>query len=993
MDVDHFIGSLAFRPWKNRILNMSLPSCLLIYFLAFGWGPLTLCSQVVAKDELDDRQVIVFNRDIRPLLSDRCFQCHGPDEKKREADLRFDLEKEAKKDLGGYRAVVEGDLDHSELVKRITTSDDDQRMPPPESGKSLSEDEKKLLRRWIKQGAAFEKHWSFQGIRKSQPPKINLDGWPQNEIDLFVGAKLRERGLVPSPRASSATLIRRLYIDLIGLAPTVEEVNRFSGDPSPEAYERVVDRLLASRHYGERMGRHWLDLARYADSNGYANDGLRSIWPYRDWVIQSLNDDMPFDQFTIEQLAGDLLPNATPSQLVATGFHRNTPLQTEGGSDPEQYRVERTKNRTDTTGAVWLGLTVGCAQCHTHKFDPITHREYYQLYSFFNSADEPTLTIEPRGEVSARIAGKKRELQTVLAEIEKVKTASVEEKSKEKELIWKGLALQEMESLGGASLKRLPDSSILVSGKNPPQDTYRFTINLVEPVRSIRIETLTHPSLPKGGPGRAGNGNFVLAELKIQQNGKNVEVVGGRADHSQQGYSVVDAFDGDLETGWAINIAGGKLNVDRTAEFVMARSLSGLISLSLTTYEQGSGYNIGRLRLAGSSGIASQVVPGLSQLVTRKNQIEKEMRQLEKTTSKTLILRERSKPRESFVQLRGDFLDRGPVVIARTFDVLPKATKEGDAERPANRLDLARWLTSSNNPLTARVHANRIWQHLFGVGLVETENDFGYQGELPSHPDLLDFLASDLVEHRWRQKRLYKKIVMSATYQQSSVFRADLSAVDPKNRWVGRQNRYRVEGEIVRDLALTASGLLSRKMGGPPVFPPIPPNVIGTSSANHRWPTSQGEDRYRRGVYTAIYRANVYPMLLAFDGPDRDNACTRRSVSNTPLQALTMANDAGFMEMSQALGARINGLVGKQPDDLIDSVAAKIDFGVKAALSRLPTSAEQEMLAEYFKSRVVYYRQDSGQTKMLVGKNDPVLAAWVAVGRVLLNLDEMITRE
>ena len=959
--------------------------------LIFCWGFIALIAghAAIAQNGAakDLGQSIEFNRDIRPILSDRCFQCHGPDEKKREAQLRFDLESEAKKDLGGYKAIVERDAGQSELIKRITSIDPDEQMPPPESGKSLDRHEIELLKRWIAAGAPFEKHWSFQPIVSPKLPAVKDSSWVRNEIDHFVLAKLQSKSLKPSPPADASTLIRRVTLDLTGLLPTPEQASEFVNDPSDAAYEKLVDRLLQSKHYGQRIGRHWLDLARYADSNGYANDGLRSIWPYRDWVIDALNDDMPFDQFTIEQLAGDLLPNPTDSQVIATGFNRNTPLQTEGGSDAEQYRVERTKNRTDTTGAVWLGLTVGCAQCHTHKFDPITHKEYYQLYAFFNSVDEPNLTLKNSPELSAKITDTQKRLTEVDKQIADEKSAEAKTVSQSKPQ-WTTLKFDQVTSVGGATLKRLDDGSYLASGKNPLQDTYELSSQLNEPVIAIRIETLTDPSLPKSGPGRAGNGNFVLAELAIGSDGKDVPISMASADHAQKGYPVIDAYDGDTKSGWAINVSQGKMNANRTAMFTLSREIKKDLQIKITTYDQGNGYNIGRFRISVSKAAPANLPSLDAALQAKRKKLADELKKLERSQDKTLVMRERDQPRASFIQIRGDFLDRGANVLPATLDVLhPMKTKPGVEP---TRLDLANWITAPDNPLTARVQVNRMWQHLFGSGLVKTENDFGYQGSLPTHPGLLDYLATQFTNgdhgaERWKMKRVYKMIVMSATYRQASHFRDDLYEVDAANHLLGKQNRYRVEGEIVRDLALSASGLLSEKMGGPSVFPPIPPNVIGTSSAKHRWPTSKGEDRYRRGIYTAIYRANVYPMLLAFDGPDRDNACTRRGQSNTPLQALTIANDAAFMEMAQAFGKRIDEVDRSQSD--------RIAVAFQIAFSRLPTEQESKRLAEFQTSRLKFYRNDADATKTLAGTDSPELASWIALARVIMNLDEFITRE
>ena len=943
--------------------------------------------QLAGQDNKDNTvRMIEFNRDIRPILSDRCFQCHGPDEKKREADLRFDLESEAKKDLGGYFAIKPSDAAHSELISRIVADDESEIMPPPESGKSLSKAEIALLTKWINQGAAFEKHWSFQKPNNYDPPIVSNGAWPKNEIDYFVLSKLEANSIAPSPRADRNALIRRLYLDLIGLAPTANEVALFVNDRSPNAYEDLVDRLLASKHFGERMGRHWLDLARYADSNGYANDGLRSIWPYRDWVVNALNADMPFDQFTIEQLAGDLLtrsedPKVSESRLIATGFHRNTPHQTEGGSDPEQYRVERTKNRTDTTGAVWLGLTVGCAQCHTHKFDPITHKEYYQLYAFFNSSDEPIYSLKLPKESETKTNRIKSELAAIDRELRLQKQKATDFK-KQVSTTWSQARILEAKSLQGATLSKLDDQSILASGKNPTQDTYVINMSVDEPIQTLQLNTLTHPSLPQSGPGRAGNGNFVLAEISVASKGKPIQLIAAFADHSQNNYDVQDSIDGDFKTGWAINVTGGKLNTNRNANFVLKQPINGKFEIRMTTYEQGGGYNIGRFKFKANSSAILKTDPRTAELESMKRKLVAELKQLETSRAKTLIIRERPKPRDSFVQIRGDFLDPGPKVESETLSVLHPLNRK---DASATRLELAKWFVSPDNPLTPRVQANRIWQHMFGIGLVETENDFGYQGALPSHSKLLDFLSTDLIRGNWKLKRMYKTIAMSATYQQSSKFRNKVFQIDPKNRLVSKQNRYRVEGEIVRDIGLSTSGLLSRKMGGPSVFPPIPPNVIGTSSANHRWPTSKGADRFRRAIYTAVYRANVYPMLSAFDGPDRDNSCTRRSLSNTPIQALAIANDATFIEMAQAFGKKIMSAAKTDVE--------RIEHAFLSAFSRLPNKQELNRILEFQQTRFEFYKSDATQTFALSNTDDSELASWVATARVLMNLDEFITRE
>jgi hypothetical protein len=700
---------------------------------------------------------IDFNRDVRPILSDRCFKCHGPSTQM--AKVRLDsLDHAKKKD-----AVVPGKPADSLVVERITTKDEKDRMPPADQGPPLTEKQVATLKAWIESGAKYEPHWAFVPPKRPEVPKGSA-----HPIDAFVLARSEKAGLKPSPQAEKTTLLRRVYLDLIGLLPSPAEVETFLKDDSPDAYAKAVDKLLAGEHYGERQARHWLDLARYADSNGFTVDGARSIWPYRDWVIRSLNADMPFDQFTLEQLAGDLLPTPTTDQLVATGFHRNTAFNEEGGSDPEQFRVERTVDRTSTTAAVWLGLTLACAQCHDHKYDPLPQADFYRLYAFFNNCDEPSLTV------------------------------------------------------GGT------------------------------------------PELEKQ-----------VNELTAKAN--------------------------ELK-------AAGKL-------------------------EEGK-------------------------------KVEGEIKKVQGKIPTSLILREKKVPRETHVQIRGDFLRKGdPVQPA--YPAAVGKTPEGKL----TRLDLAKWLTSADNPLTARVVVNRAWQQFFGKGLVETENDFGLQGSSPTHPELLDWLAVEFREAGWSMKKLHRQIVTSATYKQSSVGRADLKDTDPQNKLLARQTRLRVEAEIIRDAALTASGLLSTKVGGPGVYPPLPREVFSFTQSNHAWTESQGEDRYRRGMYTFIWRQSQHHLSTTFDGADAQVTCTRRNRSNTPLQALHLANDPAFVEFFAALGKRV---VKDGPAD----DAGRVAFAFRLCFARTPNDKESAAVLSYLK------RQEDDEAKR-----------WAAVGRVLMNLDEFVTRE
>ena len=750
---------------------------------------------------------ISFNQDIRPILSNHCFKCHGFDEKARQANLRLDTLEGFNSELSsGKRSVVAGRPDQSGLLERLQSLDRSFRMPPEGTTEPLSSQQIALITQWIEQGAQWLDHWSFTPPHYTRLPPIQNLTRANNPIDRFILRRLEAEGIKPSDTANRYTRLRRVTLDLIGLPPMWDEVEQFVADPAPDAYERAVDRLLASPHYGERMARRWLDLARYADSNGYANDRVRSIWPYRDWVINALNDDMPFDQFTIEQLAGDLLPNASQSQFVASGFHRNTPHQTEGGSDPEQYRVERVKNRVDTTGTVWLGLTVGCAQCHSHKFDPISQREYYQLYAFFNNANETKVSVS--------------------STTQQLQMGCLAEES--------------------AILQNKIDN--IVSSQRPPE-------------LSARLDSLT-------------------AQRK----------------------------------------------------------------------------------------------------------------QLRDSLPTTLVFRERDELRETFLQVRGNFLDPGervlPGVPARLHPFEPVD------DLTANRLDLARWLVQRDNPLTARVVVNRTWQHFFGLGIVKTENDLGFQGSLPSHPQLLDWIARDFVDKGFGLKRIHRLIVTSATYQQTSQLRNDLLVKDPENLLLARQSRHRVEAEVIRDLSLLVSGLLSRKIGGPSVFPPIPPNVMGTSSAKHVWPTSIGSDRYRRGLYTAVYRANVYPMLSTLDGPDRDNACTRRTRSNTPLQSLALANNPAMSELFRGLAIQ---LMEHEPENVLQRIA----YGFHVCMGRPPSGREASRLIVFYRNQLGYFTTHPDAADQLLKGEGPAIdhlpkaetATCMTLSRLLMNLDEFITRE
>lgn len=1039
---------------------------------------LVMTSVSVAEEPFPER--VQFNRDIRPVLSQKCFACHGPDSEARKADLRLDIRSEAVADRGGYAAVVPGDSDASEVHARITSADPATRMPPPDSQYQLTPRELKLLTAWITQGATFETHWAFRPIARVQPPAMpgreargaqesagGFDSRSQNPIDRFIFDRLRRRELRPSPPADAYTLIKRMYLDLVGLLPEPDTTREFAAayESDPDAAVRVLARkLLGSRHYGERWGRHWLDQARYADSHGYTIDGERTMWPYRDWVIRALNDDMPFDQFTIEQLAGDLLPNPEKSQLVATGFHRNTLINQEGGTDDEQFRNEEVVDRVNTTGAVWLGLTLGCAQCHSHKFDPLSQQEYYQLFAFFNHTADindvgPTVSVR-EGELFLRDAD-----PALLAEWEQARShltttkanrakrqaawenALVAEASDHPDAAWMGLIPERFAAAGGAPLQPLDDHSLL-AGEGAAKEVYTIRLRLPdraprEPIAALRLRVLPDDSLPRKGPGRASNGNFLLSEVEIRIDGAAIPVARAEADHAQPGFPITNAVDGDPATGWAINVGkssppGAKMNAPHEAHFVFDKPVAPA-QMRLTVVlrqEVSDNYNLGRFAFDASTKappavLSAQLLAAVKTesgkrtdeqqklLMEEFAKADREGRAAETrvaaarkklglgAAAETMVMREREQPRETFLHIRGDFLrkDRqtGPL-RADVPAILPPLGEAslGEAsargERPARRtrLELARWLVADHHPLTARVTVNRIWMRYFGRGLVATENDFGTQGALPTHPELLDWLARSFIESGWSMKKLHQLIVTSAVYRQASHARKDLDNVDPLNTLLGRQNRIRVDAEIVRDLALSASSLLNPKIGGPSVRPPQPAGVYAFTQRKIRWTPEKGEDRFRRAMYTQFYRSAPYPMLTTFDAPDFQTVCTRRPRSNTPLQSLTMANDPALLEMMRGLASRLLTDVGGTDER---ANRHRIERAFLLCFARLPDAEEAEAISQFRRRQQELFKANPASAAAVAPAHPPdaysaeFAASWTAVARALMNTDEFITRE
>ncbi len=1192
----------------SNALTMRLAS-----FLTF-LTPVTLLTVTVvspahAADAVD------FNRDVRPILSNNCFKCHGPDEKARKSKLRLDERDGAVAPAkSGERAIVPGKPNQSELVKRIFSTDPDEVMPPPSTKKSLTDAQKQILKKWISAGAKYDPHWAFAPPKKLPPPATKQKIWPRNPIDQFVLARLEKEKLSPSPEADRYMLARRVHLDLIGLPPTPEEADAFVSDKSPDAYEKLVDKLLASPQYGERWARRWLDLARYADTNGYEKDRPRIIWPYRDWVIKAINNDMSFDQFTIRQQAGDLLPNATPDDRIATGFHRNTMLNEEGGIDPLEFRFYSTVDRINTTGTAWLGLTVGCAQCHTHKFDPILHREYYQMMAFLNNADEPTYEIP-----DANVEKQRADIEQRISQLYKTLPDKFPLSDVQWEIVGSPPAVT-----SGVPVEKLADGSWSFSGDAPDKDTYTFVVDSkLAQVDRIRIETIREGNV---GPGRTPHGNFVLSEitatvasLETPEQSQAVKIASARADVSQDNYSVAHAIDGNVATGWAI--AKGDIQ-SRTATFFLEKpvtlpqgarwtirfdqqfggkhvlgrfrlSLGGpvddprpmevrrkeVLDRSFTAWEKtlsanavrwevlrpieaksnspfltmlddnsvlasgditksdtyhltfrgGGGITAIRLEVlpheslpqrgpglvayegpigdfflseislladgkpqkfvraiqsfAGGNAAASRAIDGdqqsgwsidggqgkahvaifgladpTAQNVTalqlkmlferyyaaslgrfrisvttdlrgaqaaplppevaealavapdqRKNDQQarilrhfletapeladgrKEIDRLRSSMPRpqtTLVMRERppQHPRATNRHHRGEFTQREEIVEP----ILPSFLKPKSA--PRDRLGFAQWLVSRENPLTARVVVNRQWQAFFGRGLVRTLEDFGYQGEPPSHPELLDWLAVEFMDRGWSMKQLHRLIVTSATYRQSSRVTPKLLSSDPQNILLARGPRGRLEAELVRDAALKISGLLSAKLGGPSVFPPQPASVTTEGAYGAlQWKASTGEDRYRRSLYTYSKRTTPFALYGTFDAPSGEACLARREVSNTPLQALSLLNDTIFVEAAQALGAAVAASAGT------DEGRATSLF--RRCLTRPPRADELVMLVDFYRKQKERFAQnpasrEDAQKISPKGEGDVAeRAAWVAVARAVLNLDETINKE
>jgi mono/diheme cytochrome c family protein len=1026
-------------------------------------GLLIACSTAGPKAVAGD---VDFNRDIRPILSRNCFDCHGPDSKQRKADLRLDTRAGAFADLGGHAAFVAGKPNESEALRRMLSGDPDERMPPPKTGKKPTDAQIDLIRRWIAQGAKWSEHWSFVPPTRPAVPEIREADWSRNAVDRFILARLEQENLKPSPEADRVTLLRRVSLDLIGLPPTLAEVDSFLADKSPGAYTRQVDRLLASPHYGERWGRLWLDAARYADSDGYEKDKLRQVWFYRDWVTNAFNRDMSYDQFVVEQIAGDELPHPTQDQIVATGFLRNSMLNEEGGVDPEQFRMEAMFDRMEAIGKSVLGLTIQCAQCHNHKYDPLTQEEYYRLFAFLNNDYEANVAVYTPDEQRHR-ADLFRQIREIEGDLQhrspdwSERMARWEESVHNNQATWTVVRPAPEDLIpGGQKHYLLADGSILAQGYAPTKDVTEIRVKTKAPnITAFRLELLNDPNLPLNGPGRSIKGTCALTEFEVTAAPLDapsktvaVKIVRATADvnppetpldaifDDKSGRRRVTgpinfAIDHDDKTAWGVDIGPHRRNLPRKAVFVAEKPISfpGGAVLTFALSQKHGGWNsddnqnnnLGRYRLSvtnAPNAIADPLPQNVRTIlaVPREKRtpaqvaalfsywrttipewkesneaIERLWRQHPEGSSQ-FVLKARQMARDTHVLTRGNFLTPERTVspgVPSFLQPLPPAA-------PPTRLTFARWLTERRSPTTARAIVNRVWQTYFGVGIVSTSEDLGSQSETPSHPRLLDWLAVEFMDHGWSLKWLHRQIVTSATYRQSSVVTPENYARDPYNRLLARGPRFRVDAEIVRDIALETSGLLYSRLGGRSVFPPAPDFLFlpPASYGPKVWYEEKGPERYRRALYTFRYRSVPYPALQTFDAPNGDFSCVRRVRSNTPLQALTSLNEPLFLECARALALRTLWKGGSDEHE-------RLTYAFRRCLSRPPSADETAALLALLEKETKHFRSDESSALAFAANDSKTapalpagatvdeLAGWTAVSRVLLNLDETITKE
>jgi hypothetical protein len=1005
-----------------------------------------------------------FNRDVRPILSDHCYACHGPDSGKRKAGLRLDRKEHAARKLrkGGF-AVVPGNLAKSVLWQRVSSDDETEVMPPPRFGKPLSRQKLALIKRWIEQGGTWQEHWAYIPPRRPPLPAVKHTRWQRNGLDHFILARLEREGLSPSPEAGRATLIRRVTLDLTGLPPTPAEVDAFLADKRPGAYERVVDRLLASPHYGERMAQHWLDLARYADTNGYHIDNHRDMWKWREWVLGAFNKNMPFDRFTVEQLAGDLLPGATLQQKIASGFNRNTMVNFEGGADPDEYQTKYVIDRVTTTATVWMGTTLACAECHDHKYDPFSQKEFYSFYAFFNNVPErgldgqktnpvPSIRV-PTPRYRARKAELARQRQALAERVrQEVARVKLDESSsapaavkppEPREVVWvdddlpAGARPQGNE--GAASWKWVSAPRPVFSGKRAHTRSAKglsqhlFTGASKPLVVAAGDKLFAHVYLdPKDPPKtimlqfhdgswehRAYWGANAI-DWGVDKSGSRRPMgplpAAGKWVRLEVAASQVGLKEGARLDGMAFTQFGGTVYWDRAG--VVTRQGGRRTFDSLAAWEQWQKVSPSALprpvraalnvpaakrtdeqkavvRAHFIRHVYSKTRKLFAELERQEERLKKAEADLASAMPEVMVMEEMLLPRDTFVLVRGDFRHKGAKVLPGVPRVLPPLP----AGVKADRLALARWLVQPNHPLTARVTVNRYWEQLFGAGLVKTGEDFGSQGDWPSHPELLDWLAIEFMTRQWDIKAFMKLLVTSATYRQSARVTPQHKSSDPENRLLARGARFRLSAEAIRDNALAVSGLLVRRLGGPSVRPYQPPGLweqlaFGGGFSSQTYVQSKGEDLYRRGLYTYWKRSLPHPSLVTFDAPNREVCTERRPRTNTPLQALVLLNDPMYVECARVLAQRVLREGGRD-------MRARLRYAFKLCTARTPRPAELRILRTIYERQLARYTKNKEAARELVSIGESPrpadldvseLAAWTAVGNVLLNLDETITK-
>lgn len=1024
-----------------------------------------------------------YGRHIRPILSNNCFKCHGPDEDKRQGELRLDLPQNAGKTTeSGRPAIVAGNPEASELVARITSTKSEQRMPPTDSNKKLTAQEIDLLRTWIAQGADHKLHWSYVKPQRHTMPVVQHRDWLRTDIDSFILQRLEKAGFKPAAEANRTTLIRRLSLDITGLPPTIDEVDAFVNDAGPDAYEKLVDRLLASPHFGERMAQDWLDLSRYGDTNGYENDSDRAIWKYRDWVIRAFAQNMPFDQFTIEQIAGDLLPNATLEQRTATGFSRNVTYNEEQGADPDEYAIKYGVDRTSTTAAIFLGMTMGCAECHDHKYDPISQKDFYSLFAFFNSIDGekgaeghdvplPPLLKFPTAEqasayeeVRAQIAELEKQIAQELSQIEYEEQAVVSDETlaKPMEYSWVDDALpigavargteaekswQWVESPVHQAFSRKLSHTRTAKGLGQHyfvnaengmrigQDDILFAYVFLDPQNPPKTIMLQFDDgnwehrafwgedlVPWGTAGTASRlsrgalpnvGGWVRLEVAAQEIGLSPgAVVHGMAFTQVDGKVFWDNAGLLTRTVQPLRPMDSQALWEKfelgppNPPSKLPRPLLDTLQIPTAKRNERQKADVQNYFVRF---IYDKTRPQFDPLNKQFNELKAAETKLDKAIPSTMVMAEMPKRRSSFVLMRGNYQTPGEEVSPNVPSFLPPLA----AGQPSNRLGLARWLVNKENPLTARVTVNRLWKRFFGAGLVKTTDDFGSQGEFPSHPELLDWLAAEWMapdahsgtnssrnnasagtSEPWDMKALCRLMVCSSTYRQAANPQRSVSETDPSNRLLSHGARFRLSAELIRDNALAISGLLNRQIGGKSVFPYQPADYYA-DKGRWKWTQSTGGDLYRRGLYTFWRRTTFYPSFQVFDAPTRENCTVDRPVTNTPLQALVTLNDPTFVEAARIFGQRIMQEGG-------ESVSEKLTFAFRLCVARSPQANELEVLQRLFATQVARFQANEAAAAALVGngtaprpENLPIaeLAAWTAMGNVLLNLDETITRE